>query len=79
MDCGPSHHREVFGAGFGQALGKVRSEAAESLGEDSLGSVRPPCAVTCHGSCVSQVWGRSHVGSVVKKGAELSLMSVEQL
>lgn len=57
----------------------MRSGAAESLGEDSLGSVRPSCAVTCHGSCVSQVWGRSHVGSVVKKGVELSLTSVEPL
>ena len=47
VDCGPSHHKEVFWAGFRQALGKVRSESAESLVEDSLGSVMPSCAVTC--------------------------------
>lgn len=37
-----------FGRDSGrQALGKVRSESAESLGEDSLGRVMPSCAVTC--------------------------------
>lgn len=73
--------RRLACAGFGAGPGQSEAQVHCSLGggedlQPGQCDVQLYCDMCC-GSCVWQVWGRKHFGSVVKKGLELSLRSME--